>query len=243
MPCAEQVLGSWLVPETGLGRGGTEPQGKGWLPKWRWQKTVNHTGFETGPWCTAQADLELLIHLLHCTECWDDTCMLLRCVACEFAILLLWPQGLGLQIHTSTSCLMTHCFVEPMHGQVILRSKIFRFYFFLLESEPRHHTDWESTLPPGLIRDPSKNNCIQYTNNMLKESLPISPPLGVSLVDQKVENTPTSLGGLGPLCLNCQEELQAKIPLPRPPAWRGAGRREERLESHNCADFHLSRLL
>lgn len=79
-----------------------------------------------------------------------------------------------------------------MHGQVILRSKNFRFYFFLLESEPRHHTDWESTLPPGLIRDPSKNNCIQYTNNMLKESLPISPPLGVSLVDQKVENTPTS---------------------------------------------------
>lgn len=118
--------------------------------------------------------------------------MLLRCVACEFAILLLWPQGLGLQIHTSTSCLMTQYFVGPMHGQVILRNKISAFIFFLLESEPRHHTYWESTLPPGLIRDPSKNNCIQYTNNTLKESLPISPPLGVTLVDQKVENTPTS---------------------------------------------------
>lgn len=47
---------------------------------------------------------------------------------------------------------------------------------------------------------------------MLKESLPISPPLGVSLVDQKVKNTPTSLGELGPLCLTCQEELQATDP-------------------------------
>lgn len=136
VPCDEQVLGSWLVPETGLGRGGTEPQGKGWLPKWRWQKTVNHTGFETGPWCTAQADLELLIHLLQCTERWNDTCMLLRCVACEFAILLLWPQGLGLQIHTSTSCLMTHYFVGPMHGQVILRNKISAFIFFYWRVNP-----------------------------------------------------------------------------------------------------------
>lgn len=30
---------------------------------------------------------------------------------------------------------------------------------------------------------------------------------------------------------------------PPPLAWRRSGRREERLESPNCADFHLSRLL
>lgn len=85
-----------------------------------WQKTVNHTGFETGPWCTAQADLELLMQLHQFSEyCIVPACChyclafyhcfvlallrneVLSYVAFEFAILLpLTPRAGITDTHT-----------------------------------------------------------------------------------------------------------------------------------------------
>lgn len=119
---------------------------------------VNHTGFETGPWCTAQADLELLTPLLRLTEYWDATCLLLLLsgsyhglgvaflrnkvlsyVACELAVLLLLaPRARITDTHSTTSCLMTHLLSQRIVKRYCETK--FPLLFSLLESEPRHHT-------------------------------------------------------------------------------------------------------